>query len=200
MKIWVDADACPGPIRDILFRVALRVDIPVTLVANQRITTPRSPLIRMLQVEQGFDRADQEIVNRAAAGDLVITSDIPLAAEAIKTGAEVLSPRGERYTPDNIAARLSMRDFMESLRASGEQTGGPSAFSQADRKAFADQRDAAHQAARRLFGGFVHASLDRPTGRPLQAGFGAAPREGLAELDAQPADIDGRVVLDIDPE
>lgn len=141
MQIWVDADACPGPIREILYRVATRVQMPVILVANQRINTPKSPHIRMLQVEQGFDKADQEIVKRLSAGDLVVTSDIPLAAEAIDAGGEVLSPRGERYTRDNIAARLSMRDFMESLRASGEQTGGPSAFSQADRKVFADQLD-----------------------------------------------------------
>ncbi len=141
MKIWVDADACPVVIRDILYRLASRRQIPVTLVANQSIQIPRSPHLRMLQVEPGFDQADQEIVRRVQPGDIVITSDIPLAADAIKGGAEVLSPRGERFTPDNIASRLSMRDFMETLRASGEQTGGPSAFSQADRKAFADLLD-----------------------------------------------------------
>ncbi len=141
MKIWVDADACPAAVREILFRVALRTQVAVTLVANQRINVPKSHHIKMLQVEQGFDRADQEIVNRVTSGDIVITSDIPLAAEVIKAGGEVLSPRGERFTRDNIAARLSMRDLMESLRASGEQTGGPAAFSQSDRKAFADQLD-----------------------------------------------------------
>ena len=149
MKIWVDADACPGPIREILFRVATRTNISITLVANQRINVPSSPQIRMLQVEQGFDKADQEIVQRVQAGDLVITSDIPLASEVLDANAEVLTPRGERYTKDNIAARLSMRDFMESLRASGEHTGGPSAFSQADRKAFADQLDRLIARARR---------------------------------------------------
>lgn len=150
MKIWVDADACPGPIREILFRVATRTRIQITLVANQRIQVPKSPYIKMLQVEQGFDKADQEIVRRTSPGDLIITSDIPLAAEAIEAGGEVLSSRGERYTKDNIAARLSMRDFMESLRASGEQTGGPSAFSQTDRKAFADQLDRLIARARRI--------------------------------------------------
>ena len=150
MKIWVDADACPGPVREILFRVSLRTQVPVTLIANQHIAVPKSHHIKMLQVEQGFDRADQEIVKRVNPGDIVITSDIPLAADAIEGGAEVLSPRGERFTRDNIAARLSMRDLMESLRASGEHTGGPSAYSQADRKAFADQLDRLITRAKRL--------------------------------------------------
>lgn len=141
MKIWVDADACPGPVREILYRVALRTQIEIVLIANQRIPTPKSHHIKMLQVESGFDKADQEIVRRLQPGDIVITSDIPLADEVIKAGGEALSPRGERFTKDNISARLSMRDLMESLRASGEHTGGPSAFSQGDRKAFADQLD-----------------------------------------------------------
>lgn len=141
MKIWVDADACPGPVREILYRVALRTQIEIVLIANQRIPTPKSHHIKMLQVESGFDKADQEIVRRLQPGDIVITSDIPLADEVIKAGGEALSPRGERFTKDNISARLSMRDLMDSLRASGEHTGGPSAFSQGDRKAFADQLD-----------------------------------------------------------
>ncbi len=141
MKIWVDADACPGVVREILYRVALRTQIEIILVANQRIPTPKSSRIKMLQVESGFDKADQEIVRRLQPGDIVITSDIPLADEVIKAGGEALSPRGEHFTKDNISARLSMRDLLESLRASGEQTGGPSAYNQADRKAFADQLD-----------------------------------------------------------
>ena len=141
MKIWVDADACPGPVREILYRVALRTQIEVALIANQRIQTPKSHHIKMLQVESGFDKADQEIVRRLQPGDIVITSDIPLADEVIKAGGEALSPRGERFTKDNISARLSMRDLMESLRSSGEHTGGPAAYNQSDRKAFADQLD-----------------------------------------------------------
>lgn len=141
MKIWVDADACPVVIKDILFKAAVRTGVSVTLVANQYIATPKSPLINMLQVASGFDVADDEIVNRMESGDLVITSDIPLASDAIKKGGLVLSPRGERLTKDNIGARLNMRDFLENMRASGVQTGGPSALNQSDRKAFADQLD-----------------------------------------------------------
>ncbi len=141
MKIWVDADACPVAIKEILFRASGRTGIKLTLIANQRVPVPRSPYISMLQVSAGFDIADKEIVKRMGAGDLVITSDIPLAAEAIDKGGEVLSPRGERYTRENIGARLNMRDFLESMRASGVDTGGPAALSQGDRKAFADQLD-----------------------------------------------------------
>ncbi len=141
MKIWVDADACPVAIKEILFRAATRTGTKLTLIANQRVSVPRSPHIKMLQVSAGFDIADKEIVKRMASGDLVITSDIPLAAEAIDKGGDVLSPRGERYTKDNIGARLNMRDFLESMRASGVETGGPSALNQTDRKAFADQLD-----------------------------------------------------------
>ena len=137
MKIWVDADACPVVIKEILFRAAERTSLQLTLVANHQMHVPPSPFIRMLQVESGFDRADNEIVKRLCAGDLVITSDIPLAAEVIKNGGLVLSPRGELYTVDNIDARLSMRDFMDTLRSSGIDTGGPSALSQNDRKIFA---------------------------------------------------------------
>ena len=141
MKIWVDADACPVAIREILFRAAGRTGVKVTLIANQSIPAPRSPHINTIRVSPGFDRADDEIVKRLQAGDLVITSDIPLAADAIEKDGLVLSPRGERLTKDNIGARLNMRDFMESMRASGVATGGPPTFGQGDKKAFADQLD-----------------------------------------------------------
>ena len=141
MKIWVDADACPVVIKEILFRAAGRTGVLVTLVANQFINTPPSPNIKFVQVASGFDVADNEIVKRLGVGDLVITSDIPLAADAIEKGAYALSPRGEMYTVDNIRARLNMRDFMESLRSSGVDTGGPPALSQNDRKSFANHLD-----------------------------------------------------------
>ena len=141
MKIWVDADACPVAVKEILFRAATRTGVLVTLVANQPVRVPPSPHIRMVQVAAGFDVADDEIVKRVSDGDLVITSDIPLAAEVIEKGALALSPRGELHTTDNIRARLNMRDFMDTMRASGLQSGGPSAFSQADRKAFASHLD-----------------------------------------------------------
>lgn len=141
MKIWVDADACPVAIKEILFRAATRLNLELTLIANQHIPVPRSPNIKMIQVPAGFDVADNEIVQRVAKGDLVITSDIPLAAEVIAKEALVLSSRGERYTKDNIGARLNMRDFMESMRSSGVQTGGPPPLNQNDRKKFADQLD-----------------------------------------------------------
>lgn len=141
MKIWVDADACPVVIRDILYKAATRTGTALTLVANQPLRTPPSRFIESLQVASGFDVADNEIVKRAAAGDLVITSDIPLAAEVVEKGAVALSPRGELFSKDNIRARLNMRDFMDTLRASGIQTGGPPAMSQGERKAFADHLD-----------------------------------------------------------
>lgn len=141
MQIWVDADACPRVIKDILFRAAERWQIHVILVANQLIAVPRSAYIRAVQVPHGFDVADNEIVQRAEVGDLVITADIPLAAEVIEKGAIALNPRGERYSPENIRERLNMRDFMDTLRASGIESGGPAAFSQADRQAFAAQLD-----------------------------------------------------------
>ena len=141
MKIWVDADACPVVIKDILFRAAERTGVEVTLVANQFVQIPGSRFIKFIQVAQGFDVADNEIVKRLNAGDLVITSDIPLAADVIEKGGHALSPRGELYTVDNIRARLNMRDFMETLRASGVDTGGPSALNQSDRKAFANHLD-----------------------------------------------------------
>ena len=141
MKIWVDADACPVVIKEILFRAAIRTGVSLTLVANQSVRVPQSPHIKMMQVPPGFDVADNEIVKRVDAGDLVITSDIPLAAEAIVKGGLVLTPRGERYTRENIGARLNMRDFLESMRASGADTGGPPPLSQGDRKNFAGQLD-----------------------------------------------------------
>jgi len=141
MQIWVDADACPNVIKDILYRVADRARIMVTLVANQPLTVPRSPFVQRLQVERGFDIADNEIVRRCAAGDLVITADIPLAAEAIDKGATALNPRGELYTRENVRQRLNMRDFLDTMRASGVHTGGPPALDQRDRQAFANALD-----------------------------------------------------------
>jgi uncharacterized protein YaiI (UPF0178 family) len=141
MKIWVDADACPVVIKEILFRAAERTHVQVTLVANQPINIAKSRFIKFIQVTQGFDVADNEIVKRLDSGDLVITSDIPLAADAIEKGGTALSPRGELYTANNIKARLNMRDFMESLRSSGVDTGGPPALSHSDRKSFADHLD-----------------------------------------------------------
>jgi uncharacterized protein YaiI (UPF0178 family) len=140
-QIWVDADACPNVIKEILFRAAQRVELQVTLVANQSITVPRSRFVRAVQVASGFDVADDYIVQQAQSGDLVITADIPLAAEAIAKGCLALSPRGELYTEENIRQRLNMRDFMDTLRGSGVDTGGPSALSQGDRMAFANQLD-----------------------------------------------------------
>lgn len=141
MKIWVDADACPGVIKDILFRAAERTGVRLTLVANQHIAIPRSKYISMLRVQAGFDVADNEIARCVSAGDLVITSDIPLAAAVLDKGGQALSFRGELYSRDSIRAKLNMRDFMDTLRASGIHTGGPPSFSQADRKAFADNLD-----------------------------------------------------------
>jgi hypothetical protein len=141
MKIWVDADACPAVIREILFRAAQRTGLELTLVANQSVQVPRSPNIRTLQVSAGFDVADNEIVKRVEPGDLVITSDIPLAADVIAKGGIALSPRGELHSADNIKARLNMRDFMDTMRASGVQTGGPPTLNQTDRKNFADNLD-----------------------------------------------------------
>jgi len=141
MRIWVDADACPRVIKDILFRAADRVGVPLILVANQPVQVPASPNIRSIQVAPGFDVADNHIVQQAQPGDLVITADIPLAAEAIDKGALALNPRGELYTKENIRQRLNMRDFLDTLRSSGIITGGPAALSQADRQAFANQLD-----------------------------------------------------------
>lgn len=141
MQIWVDADACPKPIKEILFRAATRTGIAVTLIANQMLTVPRSPHIRAVQVPKGFDVADNEIAQRVTAGDLVITADIPLAAEVIAKGGRVLTPRGETYDAGSIAAALTMRNFMDTLRSSGVETGGPASFSASDQHAFARQLD-----------------------------------------------------------
>jgi len=141
MPIWVDADACPKPVKDILFRAAERTGEQLTLVANHPMAVPRRPNVRLLQVQGGFDVADAEIVGRVAAGDLVVTADIPLAADVIARGAHALNPRGEMYSADTIRSILNMRDFMDTLRASGVQTGGPPALNQADRQAFANQLD-----------------------------------------------------------
>jgi uncharacterized protein YaiI (UPF0178 family) len=141
MKIWVDADACPVVIKEILFRAADRTKLAMTLVANQPVRIPPSRYISTLQVASGFDVADDEIVARLSSGDLVITSDIPLAAEVIEKGGLALSPRGELYTTENIGPRLNMRDFMDTMRASGIHTGGPPALNQSDRMAFANELD-----------------------------------------------------------
>lgn len=141
MKIWVDADACPNVIKEILYRAAERVKLELILVANQMLRVPASPYIKVVKVSSGFDVADNEIAERVDAGDLVITADIPLAAAVIEKGGHALNPRGERYTPDNIRNRLTMRDFMDELRGSGVMTGGPAPLHQRDRKAFADELD-----------------------------------------------------------
>ena len=141
MQIWVDADACPNVIKEILFRVAERARIMVTLVANQPVPVPRMQYVRAVQVAQGFDIADNEIVRRCEPGDLVVTADIPLAAEVIAKGATALDPRGELYTKENVKARLNMRDFMDTMRSSGIHTGGPPALNQRDRQAFANALD-----------------------------------------------------------
>ena len=141
MTIWVDADACPGVVKEILFRAAERTQTELVLVANQPMRTPPSKVIRSVQVASGFDVADNEIVQRVQPGDLVITADIPLAAEVIDAGALALSPRGEAFTKDNIKGRLNIRDFLDTMRSSGFQTGGPASYSQSDRQAFANQLD-----------------------------------------------------------
>ena len=141
MQIWVDADACPVVIKEIIFRAAERLQISTILVANQMLRTPPSRFIRAIQVASGFDVADAHIVEQLAAGDLVITADIPLASLVIGRGAVALNPRGELYTTTNIQEKLTMRNFMEELRGAGVETGGPAAFSQADRRAFANTLD-----------------------------------------------------------
>ncbi|CNF21041.1 MULTISPECIES: YaiI/YqxD family protein [Yersinia pseudotuberculosis complex] len=148
MQIWVDADACPNVIKEVLFRAADRTGMMVTLVANQPLKTPPSKFIRTVQVASGFDVADNEIVQRVEKNDLVITADIPLAAEVIEKGGIALNPRGERYTPDTIRERLNMRDFMDTLRASGIQSGGPNTLNQRDRQQFANELDKWLQQAR----------------------------------------------------
>ena len=141
MQIWVDADACPVVIKEIIFRAAERLQISTTLVANQMLRSPPSRFIRAIQVPSGFDVADAHIVEQLAAGDLVITADIPLASLVIERGAYALNPRGELYTTANIQEILTMRNFMDELRGAGVETGGPAAFSLADRQSFANQLD-----------------------------------------------------------
>ena len=141
MHIWVDADACPALIKEILYRAANRMQLPLTLVANQMLRVPPSPWIRALQVPAGFDAADARIVQAVVAGDLVITADVPLAAQVVAKGAFALDPRGEFLNPDNIQERLALRNFMDGLRSSGVDTGGPAALSAADRQVFANRLD-----------------------------------------------------------
>jgi len=141
MKIWVDADACPVVIKEILYRVAERTKTTVVLVANQALSHPDSSYIRSLQVAKGFDVADDEIVKQTQAGDIVVTADIPLAAEVLNKGSYALNPRGERYSKDSIQAQLTMRDFMDTMRGSGTHTGGPPPMNQSDRREFSNQLD-----------------------------------------------------------
>ena len=141
MKIWVDADACPKPIKDILFRLAERKEIVVTFVANQRLRLVESPFIKLHQVGSGADIADDEIVNKCEEGDLIITADIPLAARVVAKGAEALDPRGKIYDKNNIGQLLDMRNFMDELRGSGLETGGPPSFGQKDRFKFGNELD-----------------------------------------------------------
>jgi uncharacterized protein YaiI (UPF0178 family) len=139
--IWVDADACPNVIKEILFRAAKRTGICVTLVANQPLQMPKIPSVRAIRVASGFDVADSEIVQGVVAGDLVITADIPLAAEVIAKAAVALNPRGELYSPDTIRGVLGMRDFMDTMRSSGHVGGGPPPLTQSNRNAFAAHLD-----------------------------------------------------------
>ena len=140
-QVWVDADACPVPIKDILFRAAVRAQCNVTLLANHPMQVPNSPWLRFVQVPSGFDVADHEILKRLSAGDLVVTQDIPLAAEVVSAGALALNPRGERYTAENVRARLAVRDFMTELRDNGVRTGGPPPLDNADKQRFANALD-----------------------------------------------------------
>jgi len=141
MKIWIDADACPGPVRDIVLRASRRVGIPVTLVANRPLQLPRSPLIAAVQVSQGLDEADHYLAQQAQGGDLVITADIPLAARLVAQGIAALNPRGETYSAENIQERLALRDFKEELRSAGVATGGPMPYHNRDKQAFANSLD-----------------------------------------------------------
>ncbi len=153
MQIWVDADACPVVIKEILYRAAQRWKHPLILVANQMLRTPPSPFIRAVQVHRGFDVADDYIVQHTSPGDLVITGDIPLASQVLAKGGMVLNPRGERYTPETIGERLAMRDMMEELRSAGIEAGGPAPFSQSDRHAFARVLDQVLQTQKRADAG-----------------------------------------------
>jgi uncharacterized protein YaiI (UPF0178 family) len=141
MQIWVDADACPAPIKDILYRAADRTKVTVVLVANRPLRTPPSPWIRSVQVAHGADVADRHIADAVAPGDLVVTADIPLAAAVVERDAFALDPRGAFYSRENVRVLLDLRNFMASLRDSGLATGGPAAFSHADRQSFANRLD-----------------------------------------------------------
>jgi uncharacterized protein len=141
MQLWVDADACPKAVKEIVYRAADRRQVNTTFVANAPLSLPRSPFLHFIRVESGFDVADREIARRVQPGDLVITADIPLAADVIERGGFALNPRGEFYSPDNVKSALSMRNFMDGLRGAGTLTGGPATFSQRDRTTFANQLD-----------------------------------------------------------
>ena len=138
MKIWVDADATPRPVKEILYKAAMRTQVLTIFVANQGLSTPNSPYLKTVQVPAGFDVADNYIVQECGGGDLVITADIPLAAEVVDKQATAINPRGEKYTRENIRQRLAMRDFMEEMRSTGQVSGGPKAYSQTDRQQFAN--------------------------------------------------------------
>lgn len=140
-KIWVDADACPVIVREILYRAAVRTGVAITLVASRPVRLPGTPGVRFLQVPQGFDAADKRIVELMEQGDLVVTADVPLAAAVIEKGGTALNPRGELYTPENVRERLSVRNFLDELRGSGVNTGGPAALGQRERQMFANQLD-----------------------------------------------------------
>lgn len=141
MKIWVDADATPRPVKEILYKAAMRTQVLTIFVANQGLSTPNSPYLKTVQVPAGFDVADNYIVQECESGDLVITADIPLAAEVVDKQATAINPRGEKYTRENIRQRLAMRDFMEEMRSTGQVSGGPKAYSQTDRQQFANTLD-----------------------------------------------------------
>jgi uncharacterized protein YaiI (UPF0178 family) len=141
VQIWVDADACPKPIKEILYRATRRAQVPMVLVANMPLRTPPSPLIRTLRVPRGFNVADRQIVEQVEAGDVVVTADIPLAAEVVGRGAHALDPRGVLYTKENIPERLAVRNLMAEIRASGVQTAGPAPWRPSDSRAFADKLD-----------------------------------------------------------
>jgi uncharacterized protein len=152
--VWVDADACPAPIKEILFRAAERVKVETVLVANHALRVPKSPFVKAVQVERGFDVADARIMSKLAAGDLVVTADVPLAAQVVAAKAFALNPRGTLYTPDNVKEHLARRDFMETLRSTGEITRGPAALSKTDLQAFANGLDRfLQQNARAAHGG-----------------------------------------------
>jgi uncharacterized protein YaiI (UPF0178 family) len=141
VQIWVDADACPGAVKEILYRAAERVRVTVTLVANQLLQVPATPHVKSIRVSAGFDVADRQIARLVRPGDLVVTADIPLAAEIVERGALALDPRGELYTPDNISERLAVRNLMDELRSVGLDTGGPASYGKSERQAFANQLD-----------------------------------------------------------